>query len=272
MKDPSYFTHNSSKEERDILFEYQNIDISERPKLNLLGVDFDNIQRNKAIAIILDMIEKKEKFHHILMLDPLKLVNMRENKSLNRIPKKASLVLAEAGGMDWAVKKLGKQLEEEITLISILMDLIRYSEKKGLTLFFLGSTEKVVDKMFFNLIKHFPDIRIVGRHSGNLSKERELMVKEAIRKTSPDLIFLGLEFPDQELWIENNTGFFGKSVVIGTWNTFEVLAGMVENSTPEYFQIRNLHWLWKVISRPWKLGRVFDVLRFYFSFAFKKNK
>lgn len=265
MKEQFQIIHQSAKEERDYFLEYQNIDVNDRPKLNLAGIEFDNINRDKSVAIILDWIRKKEKFNHVLFLDPIKLMYMREGTSLHRITKKASMVLAESGGMEWAASQTGITLQERITIISLMMDLIRYSEKQSLTLFFLGSKEKVIEQLFFNLIKHFPGIRIVGRHSGYLTRERELMVKEAIRKTSPDIIFLGMDFPEQELWIENNTGFFGKSVVIGTWGTFDILSGILDK-VPDYFQERGLGWLWKIITKPWRLNRVWKALQFYFIF------
>jgi len=265
MKEQFQIVHQSAKEERDYFLEYQNIDITDRPKLLLAGIELDNISRDKSVAIILDWIKKKEKFNHVLFLDPIKLMHMREGKPLNRITKKASMVLAESGGMEWAAQKTGNKLEERISIISLMMDIIRYSEKQSLTLFFLGSKEKVIEQLFFNLIKHFPAIRIVGRHSGYLTKERELMVKEAIRKTSPDIIFLGMDFPDQELWIENNTGFFGKSVVIGTWGTFDILSGNLDK-IPEYFQSRGLSWLWKVITKPWRINKLWKAIHFYITF------
>ena len=274
MKEQFQIVHQSAKEERDYFLEYQNIDTSDRPKLDLAGVELDNISRDKSVAVILDWIKKKEKFNHVLFLDPLKFIDMREGKPLNRITKKASMVLAESGGMEWASSQVGMKLVERISIISLMMDLIRYSEKQSLTLFFLGSKEKVIEQLFFNLIKHFPAIRIVGRHSGYLTKERELMVKEAIRKTSPDIIFLGMDFPEQELWIENNTGFFGKSVVIGTWGTFDILSGNLDK-IPEYFQSRGLGWLWKVIIKPWRLNKLWKTAHFYIYFklaGFKKKE
>jgi N-acetylglucosaminyldiphosphoundecaprenol N-acetyl-beta-D-mannosaminyltransferase len=274
MKEQFQIVHQSAKEERDYFLEYQNIDTTDRPKLNLAGIEFDNISRDKSVAVILDWIKKKEKFNHVLFLDPLKLIVMREGKPLNRITKKASMVLAESGGIEWASSQVGMKLVERISIISLMMDLIRYSEKQSLTLFFLGSKEKVIEQLFFNLIKHFPAIRIVGRHSGYLTKERELMVKEAIRKTSPDIIFLGMDFPEQELWIENNTGFFGKSVVIGTWGTFDILSGNLDK-IPDYFQSRGLGWLWKVIINPWRLNKLWKTAHFFIYFkiaGLKKRK
>ncbi|MDX1957127.1 MAG: WecB/TagA/CpsF family glycosyltransferase [Leptospiraceae bacterium] len=271
MNEEIKVTHQSSKEERDYILEYQSIDVNDRPKIKLAGIEFDNLSRNHAVAVILDFINKKERFQHVLLLDPIKMMYMKEGSSLHRITKKASLVLAEAGGLDWAANNSGFKLAERISRISLMMDIIRYSEKQGLTLFFLGGKEAVIEKLFFNLIKHFPEIRIVGRHSGYLNQERDLMVKEAIRKTSPDIIFLGMNFPEQEVWIENNTGFFGKSVVIGAWNTFETLAGKIDRS-PDYFSSRGLNWLWSVIKKPWRLGKLFKTIQFYVYFLLQGFK
>ena len=151
MKEQFQIVHQSAKEERDYFLEYQNIDTTDRPKLNLAGIEFDNISRDKSVAVILDWIKKKEKFNHVLFLDPLKLIVMREGKPLNRITKKASMVLAESGGIEWASSQVGMKLVERISIISLMMDLIRYSEKQSLTLFFLGSKEKVIEQLFFNL-------------------------------------------------------------------------------------------------------------------------
>lgn len=274
MKNPEEISHNSSKEENDYILEYQNIKIEDIEKINLLGVEIDNLTRAEAIAKILDLKKKEESFHHILFLDPIKLMSMREGQKLNRIVKKASLVLCEGAGLDWAANKMGYTLKERIPVISLMMDLIRYSEKKELTVFFLGSKEDVIEKLFFNLIRHFPEIRIVGRHSGHLNKTRELMVKEAIRKTNPDIIFIGMNFPDQEIWIENNTGYFGKSIVIGAWGNFDTLSGK-EKKAPDYFQTRGLAWFWRILARPYRVDKIFKTIQFYTKILYmswKKNK
>ena len=262
MKDPKEITHNSSKEERDYVLEYQKIDISQKERVSILGVDIDNLTRDEAIAHILDFHKKKESFHHILFVDPIKLMVMRPGKKLNRIARKASLVLAEGGGIEWAASKLGFQLKERISIISLLMDLIRYSEKKELTLFFLGSKEDIIERLFFNLIRHFPEIRIVGRHSGYLHDARELMVKEAIRKTNPDVIIIGMDFPRQEVWIENNTGYFGKSIVIGVWGNLDTLSGQIKKA-PDYFQLRGLTWLWRILARPYRFDKLYNMFQYY---------
>ncbi len=261
MKEISDITHSSSKDERDFLLEYKSIDLNSLTKISIGGVEFDNVTIDESVAKVISFVEKKESYRHVLFLDPIKFMYMKKGARLSRIAEKASMILADGAGIGWAAKKMGHSLKERISIIGFMMDLIRMAEKKNLTLFLLGSKEGMIEKVFFNLIRHFPDLRIVGRHSGHMNPQRELMVKEAIRKTSPDIIFLGLDFPDQEIWIENNTGYLGKSVVVGVGGAFDILSGKIKKA-PDYFQLKGLTWLWRIIARPYRINRLLKLIHF----------
>lgn len=258
MNSPESITHISSKEERDYLLEYQSIDLSSIGKINILGVEVDNATIDEAVAKIAHWIDNKETYHHVLFLDPPRLMKLRSGKKLHRITDKASMILAEGAGLGWASQ--GK-LKGRVPIIALLMDLVRLSELKGYTIFMLGSKEDTIERVFFNLTRHFPKLRIVGRHAGHMNRQRELMVKEAIRKTSPDIILIANDFPEQEIWIENNTGFFGKSVVIGVSGAFDILSGKVKKA-PDSFQLKGYTWLWRIIARPFRIFRMFRILQF----------
>ncbi len=250
-------------ESDDDSFNYPNtnINLQECPKISIHGVDVHNVSRDEAVGLVLELTQKKDKFHHVLFLDPIKLLCLKKGQKLNRISKKASIVIPSENGFQWAAARIGAEFKEKISIIGLITDILRYAEKNNLTVFFLGSTEKVIEKLYSNLAKHFPKLRIVGRHSSQITKQRELMVKEAIRKTEPDILFLGMDFPKQEIWIENNQSFFTKSVVIGTWDTFEILAG--EKRIPDYFQLRGLNWLWYIITHPWNIVNIYRAIYFY---------
>ncbi|MCX7998346.1 MAG: WecB/TagA/CpsF family glycosyltransferase, partial [Leptospiraceae bacterium] len=78
----------------------------------------------------------------------------------------------------------------------------------------------------------------------------------------PDIVFLGMDYPKQEIWIENNMSYLGSSVVIGSWNTFETLAGKIEKA-PEYFHKNHLIWLWNLITKPWRILSLWKAFKFY---------
>ncbi|MEM7182060.1 MAG: WecB/TagA/CpsF family glycosyltransferase [Spirochaetota bacterium] len=270
MLEPQNIEHSSSKEEKDYLFDYRDISVDSLPTQNFYGVPFSLLSRDEAIAHIFHFVETKEKVRHILFLDPLKFMLMRKGKQLNRIAQKASMVLHNGAGIHWAAKNHKIDLKERFSIISLMMDLFRYSEKNHTTIYFLGGKEDILEKTYYILTRRFPELRIVGRQAGYLSKTREVMVKEAIRKTEPDIIFVAMDFLEQEKWIENNMQYFGSSVVIGISGTLDVLAGVTK--APSYLQSRGLTWLWRTLTRPWNLHKMWILSRFYSKFLIPKNK
>lgn len=252
----------SAKEDRDYILEYKSMDLSNLQRDSLLDVPIDNVSRDEAVAAILDMIEKKSGPRHILFLDPLKLMRIRRSKKLGFIADQAHMILADGGGLQWAARKLGINLRERIPMIATIMDLVRLAARKDLTIYLLGSRMEVLERVFFNLQRSFPGVRIIGRQEGYFNKDREVLVKEALRKSSPDLIFLGLGFPLQEIWIRDNWQYLSNAVVIGVDGAFDVLSGK-HRKAPDRVQLSGFAWLWRTLTRPFLLDRMFATIGFY---------
>ncbi|MDH5655023.1 MAG: glycosyltransferase, partial [Spirochaetia bacterium] len=70
-------TYDTAREERDYLLEYKSININALYREDLLGIPIDNVTRDEAVAVIMDLVEKKQGPHHILFLDPEKLMRIR---------------------------------------------------------------------------------------------------------------------------------------------------------------------------------------------------
>jgi N-acetylglucosaminyldiphosphoundecaprenol N-acetyl-beta-D-mannosaminyltransferase len=258
-------------EERDTLLVYKSIDLNQLKKIDLLGVPVDNVTRDEAMAKVLDFLEKKDKVRFVLFVDPLKLMRIRPKKKYSKFLE-SDLIIAEGKGLKWAAKKLGYQLKERISIISFLMDLFRLAHKCDYTIYFLGSKPEYVEKVYNNISRNLPGIRIIGRQSGYFTKEWEEKIKESMRKSSPDIVLVGMGFPKQEKWIRDNLDVFTykdpknpknikHSLVIGVDNAFDILSG--NRSVPEFFQVRGLQWLWRLLTKPYRLDRWFYFFKFY---------
>ncbi len=252
----------SAWDDKDYLLEYKSIDLRSVVTEEILDVPVHNASRDEAVALILDLIEKKTGPHHILLLDPVKLMRVRPGSKLNSIVNEARYIFADGGGIEWAAKKLRTPLKDRVPMISLVMDLIRVAWKTDLTVYFLGSTTENLDKINANLQRIYPGIRIIGRQSGYFNKEREILIREAIRKSSPDLIFIGMGFPDQEKWMRENWDDLSKAVVIGIDGTFDILSG-ARRKAPDSIQLSGYAWLWRTLTRPYLLPRVYRTIHFY---------
>lgn len=88
MKKPGEIIHLSAKDDRDYLLDYQVIQTETLGKTDILGVQFDNVTQDESVAKIYRLMEEKEKFHHILFLDPIKIMSVRKGKNSIELLKK----------------------------------------------------------------------------------------------------------------------------------------------------------------------------------------
>jgi N-acetylglucosaminyldiphosphoundecaprenol N-acetyl-beta-D-mannosaminyltransferase len=244
--------YDSYKEARDLVLEYNQVKLDDVRAVNIMGMGIDNITMPQAIVSVMHMI-KEGGVHHILSLTPYKLIRFKSSDDLNLIYHKADLKIASGAGLEWAARKHRTQLKERIPLLSFIMELIRIAEIKEYSIFIVGGRPEVAEKTFFNIRKSFPKIRIVGRHGGFFSEDRERSVIEAIRKSEANIVLVGLGFPLEDRWINTVRNQFRNTVFIGVGGCFDIISGETHRA-PEYFISRGLDWFYRDLLRPWRWG------------------
>lgn len=260
MSDDSVY-YDSYKEDRDLVLEYKQVSLDDVSVKNILGIGVDNVTRTQAVVKVIKMIEEGG-IHHIILLNPYKLKRLKSNSDLKIISNKADMHIASGAGITWAGRMLKTPLKEQISILSFMMDLIRISEIKEYSIFLVGAKPEIVEKAFANIKKSFPKIRIVGRHGGYFSAEREKSVVEAMRKSEANIIFVGLGFPKEEKWIYKIKNEFKNTIFIGVGGSIDIISGEIKKAPP-YFMERGLDWFYRIITKPWRIGRLFRVILFF---------
>lgn len=266
--------YDSWKESRDLILEYNQVDLRDAGISNIMGLGLDDVSFKQAIVKVVKMIEDGG-VHHVINVNPYKLVRYRANIDLNIIYGKASMKFATGAGVAKLARMSRKPIKEEIHFLSFLMELIRLSELKEYSIFLVGARPETAERAFANILKSFPQIRIVGRHGGYFNKQRESSVIEAIRKSEANIILVGMGFPKEDKWIAKLKMSLQNAVIIGVGGSLDVISG--ENrKAPAFFMEKNMDWVWRIISRPWRMFRLVRVAFFYihvfFSSLFISNK
>jgi len=266
MDDSVYY--DSWKEDRDVLLEYNQVTLDDVNIVNILGIGLHNVTRAQAVVKVIKMIEGGG-VHHVIPLNPYKLHRMTTNRDLNLIASNMSMLFAGAGGLQGPARFLKNPRKETILMHSFIMDLGRISEIKEFSIFLVGARPEIVEKTFSNIKKSFPDIRIVGRHGGYFNPERELSVIEAIRKSNANIVFVGMGFPKEERWIYKYKNEFKNAVFISIGGSIDYISGEIKRA-PAFFMARGLEWFYRIISRPWRVGRLLRLMLFYGQVLFKR--
>lgn len=260
MPEDSRF-YDSYKEDRDLILEYNQVSLDDVSVVNILDIGIDNITRQQAVFKVTRMIEEKG-VHHVMTFNPYKLHRVRTNSDMRLISDRTSMKIASGAGLQWAARRLKTPLVERIGILSFMMELVRLAEIKRYSIFLVGGRPETAEQAFFNIKKSFPDIRIVGRHGGFFDIEREKSVIEAIRKSEANIVFVGLGFPREDKWINKIRNDFKNCVFISVGGSLDTIAG-TERKAPPYFMEKGLDWFYRIITRPWRIGRLFRVMIFF---------
>lgn len=250
--------YDSWKENRDIILEYNQVSLENATISNILGLGVDNVNSKQAVVKVLKMIEDGG-VHHVIALNPYKMVRYKSNFDLDIMFSKASLKFASGAGVLRLSRISGAQpLCERIPFLSFLMEVIRLAEIKEYSIFLVGAKPETAEKAYSNLMKSFPKLRVVGRHGGYFNPEREKSVVEAIRKTQANIVLIGMGFPREDKWIAKIRNSFQNAVLIGIGGSIDIISG--ENmKAPAFFMENGLEWFYRCISRPWRYGRLIRV-------------
>jgi N-acetylglucosaminyldiphosphoundecaprenol N-acetyl-beta-D-mannosaminyltransferase len=191
------------------------------------------------------------------------------SKKIKNAIRSADVVVPKGKLMNWAVKFVTRKLLEKEPAKGLFMQLIKKYEKKSVAISFVGASRDILTECITRTKKSFPEITIRGSFPEEMIKGREKDVREMLRKTAPDLIFVGLGTGKDEKWIKKNKKYCPTSVCLGINDGIEISAGF-KPQPPLWIKDRGWEPLLKLMKRPWRIFGIFKLLLFYFVILFSK--
>ena len=137
------------------------------------------------------------------------------------------------------------------------MEMERLNQKGG-TCFFMGSSEKVLNLIREKAKTVYPNIRIETYsppYKPEFSEEENRAIIEAINRTNPDLLWIGMTAPKQEKWAYRHWNELDIHCHCGTIGAvFDFFAGTMERA-PLWWQEHSLEWLYRLLKEPKRMWR-----------------
>ena len=238
---------------------------SECEKVVLLKVPLDIVPPKELPEVIFRLLEKTrnpetgEKGLNIVLLSLWDLLRVRRNKEYRDYVLKASLVIPISKSLVTGAKFLtGKQVYRYMPF-NFIISLLSILEKRELSLFLLGSNNRVLSKTEKNIRYTFPGLKIVGRYEGRIKKAERPAINEAIRKSSPTLLLVGKRIRGGELWIARNSLNLNSAFRLWCSDLFEVFTGKKYRPSKAVFD-KGLESIGYCIRSPFKFLRIFPYL------------
>ena len=164
----------------------------------------------------------------------------------------ADLVTADGMPIVLLSKLLRRSLPERVTGADMVPAICRRCAKEGLKAYVLGGDKDAVAEAFEKL--GCPAI-LVGHDDSFVKLDRDQPeIVDRINAAKPDILFVALGNPKQELWMGRNLGKLDIGAMIGIGGTFNFIAGRVKRA-PRWVQKSGLEWIYRIIQEPGRLWR-----------------
>ena len=107
-----------------------------------------------------------------------------------------------------------------------------------------------------------PSLQLLSNH-GYLSAEEQQQWQQTLKKKQPELIFVGLGVPRQELWIQKHRHLCPNSIWIGVGGSFDIWSG-TKARAPLWLRNNNLEWSYRLYQEPQRWRRMLALPKFFF--------
>ncbi len=169
--------------------------------------------------------------------------------------KNADLVTADGMPIVLLSKLLRDPLPERVTGADMVPAICRRCAEEGLSVYVLGGDREAIEEAFGKLRMENGELRIAGVDPAFVKlDEDQPEIVARINAAQPDILFVALGNPKQELWMGRNRGKIDVGAMIGVGGTFNFIAGKVKRA-PRWMQRCGLEWIYRIIQEPGRLWR-----------------
>jgi N-acetylglucosaminyldiphosphoundecaprenol N-acetyl-beta-D-mannosaminyltransferase len=127
----------------------------------------------------------------------------------------------------------------------------------GYSHFFYGGKPGVTDELTTALCRQHPWTKVAGTYTPpfrDLTSDEEAELIATIDQCRPDIIWVGIGAPRQELFMRRMLPRLNTRLMFGVGAAFDFLSGRVR-MCPPWMKRAGLHWLHRLIQDPRRLWR-----------------
>lgn len=169
----------------------------------------------------------------------------------------AALSLADGMPLIWMAKLTRQPLSEKVSGSDIMMPLLERAAQDGLRVYFLGGAPGVAEAASAILLTRFPTLKIAGHDAPPMGFEKDPAVLQTVldkaKAAKPDLVFVALGCPKQELFMRMARRELSPAVLLGIGASLDFIAG-VQTRAPQWMSRVGLEWTYRLLQDPKRMA------------------
>lgn len=245
--------------------------------IEIFGVKIHNLTFEEATKEVESYL-KGDDLKVIYTPNPEIVMGAKDDSRLRDLINNGDMITADGIGLIYASRIKKKPLKERVTGYHLSIKLLEIANENNYSIYLLGSKDGIAKIAAENIKKDYPNVKIAGyhhgyfkgSHRGNENHQEEIKIVNDINNSNPDIIFLGLGFPNQENWIDANKDKIKGRLIIGNGGVIDILSGTIKD-TPEVYRKLGLEWLYRLVKDPSRIKRQLVIPKFMLKVIFGKD-
>ncbi len=235
-------------------------------RVNICGVKVDRLGLGEMLARVEAWVGRRTP-GYIVTPNVDHVCLCAKNPEFRQAYEGAFLCVPDGVPLLWGGRLLGTPLVERLNGTDLVYAIARLCAEKGRSIFLLGAAEGVPGQAAERLKSLYPGLRIAGMHSPPMgfekNPEENARIIAKLHETRPDICFVALGSPKQEIWMRRHFEESRVPLTIGVGASFDFIAGC-KRRAPIIMQRTGLEWLWRLCTEPRRLWRRYLVDDMYF--------
>ena len=223
---------------------------------NVLGVPVDPFDMERALGCASELLRRREK-GYVCAVSVHGVLEARRDPRVAQAFADAAMVIPDGRPMVWVGRIQGWHSIRQVTGPYLMREIFSRPEFSARAHFFYGGKEGVAQELAAMWRSTFPSARIAGTFTPpfrdlTFSEEWELI--ELLNRRRPDIIWVGISTPRQELFMRRLLPHIDHGLLFGVGAAFDFHTGRIRDCAPWIKHI-GFQWLHRLLQDPRRLWR-----------------
>ena len=227
-----------------------------RPAAHVLGVEVDAIDMEGALRRISTLLRCSRK-SYVCVAAVHGVMEAQRSPQLLDAYAGSEMTIPDGMPLTWVGHMQGHHAMQRVTGPDLMLEIFRRKEFAQVTHFFYGGREGIAEELREKLTAKFPWTKIVGTYTPpfrELSGPEATGFIETISALKPDIIWIGISCPKQEIFMARYLPELKTKLMFGVGAAFDYHTGHIRDCA-DWIKRAGLQWLHRLLQDPMRLWR-----------------
>lgn len=226
-------------------------------RFTLMGVTLMNVSMKDAVKRVIESLDRETltgNAHKFAFVNADCANKYSQDSLYKRTLNSFENVFADGIGVKIAARWQNIAVSENVNGTDMFPFLCTELVKSQKSLYLLGASEKVVEKVAMKLRIEHPTLKIAGYTDGFTHQTNPKSLHNLINESGAQLLLVAMGAPRQEQWIADNAPLLKVNAVIGVGGLFDFYSETVSRA-PVWLRELSLEWVWRLGAQPLDKGK-----------------